>query len=244
MMKFYKSISSYYDDIFPYNSVQKDFVLSSTGGEYRNKSILDIGCGTGNLTFELSKHFKKISAIDFDRDMVRMATSKIKEPGSNIHFTCLNMLDIAKHFALSSFDLILCFGNTLVHLVNYGEIESFLRQTKALLKPGGKLLLQIIHYDRILKQDIRSLPLIENQRIRFERFYRRRPETGKMEFTTVLTLKKKKQIIKNNIELFPILKNETEHILKAVGYSDIIFYGSFKREKLSENSIPLIIESQ
>jgi SAM-dependent methyltransferase len=243
MGTFYKSIALYYDDIFPYSSVQKDFVLAMAGNQCEEKSLLDIGCGTGNLTIELSKHFKNIIGIDYDRDMVRMATLKMKEPGRNIQFITLNMLDIATHFAISSFDFIICFGNTLVHLGDSGEIESFLRQTGKLLKPGGKLLLQIVHYDRIIKKAIRNLPLIENERVRFERFYQHHPEAGKMEFTTVLIPKDSKRIIRNKIDLYPILKDEIERILEAAGYSRTIFYGSFKREPLSENSIPLIVKA-
>lgn len=244
MTTFYHSIAPYYDDIFPYNAVQKDFVLTSAGNQPEKKSVLDIGCGTGNLTLELSKDFKDIIGIDYDRDMVRRASSKTESSESNIDFQYLNMLDIEKHFIPASFDIILCFGNTLVHLADSGEIKSLIRQTRKSLKPGGKLLLQIVHYDRILKQDIGSLPLVDNPKIRFERYYSFNPETGKIEFSTVLTMKGTGKIIKNKIELYPILKSEIEQILIAAGYSSTFFYGSFKGEKLSENSIPLIIEAR
>lgn len=244
MTTFYQSIAQSYDDIFPYNPVQKNFVLFSAGEENRKQSVLDVGCGTGNLTLELSKEFKAIIGIDYDRDMVRMASSKIERSESNIGFQYLNMLDIERHFTPAVFDVIICFGNTLVHLTGSKEIETFLLQTRKLLRPGGKLLLQLVHYDRVLKQDIRSLPLIENKLIRFERFYGRRKDSGKLNFETTLFIKNTGRTIKNSIELYPVLKEEIELLLLNAGYTDIMYYGSFKQEPLSENSIPLIIEAK
>ena len=243
-MKFYKSIAKYYDYIFPYNSNQKDFIISSINEPYREKSVLDIGCGTGNLTLELSKCFNNIVGIDSDREMIRLAKSKIKRFVNSIGFKYLNMLDIGKHFAPSVFDVIICFGNTLVHLADSGEIESFLMQTKTLLKPGRKLLLQIVHYDRILKQSIQLLPLIENEMVKFERYYSYHRQQRVIDFKTILTVKKENRVIKNCVQLYPLLKKEVENILKNVGYRKIFYYGSFKKEGFTQHSPPLIIEAR
>ncbi len=243
-MKFYKRIAPYYDDIFPYNSIQKDFVLSTSDGQNQEKYILDIGCGTGNLALELSDHFDKVIGIDIDQEMIGLARAKAKALGSRAEFECMGMLEIERHFIDCLFDLIACFGNTLVHLGDSGEIESFLSKARKLLKPGGKLLVQIVHYDRILIQDIRSLPLIENHRIRFERFYCLRKDSGKINFETTLFIKNTGRTIKNSIELYPVMKEEIELLLFNAGYADIMYYGSFKGEMLSENSIPLIIEAR
>jgi glycine/sarcosine N-methyltransferase len=242
-MKFYSSIALYYDDIFPYNPVQKDFITSSIKPPCRGKTLLDIGCGTGNLSLELSKDFKSVMGIDLDRSMIGMAKSKLKGHGNNIEFMNLNMLTIGKYFPTSAFYVIICFGNTLVHLASKKEIEFFLGQARSLLKPGGKLMLQIVHYDRILKQHIRTLPLIENGRVRFERYYRHDSQSGKIIFNTILTVKKNMRLIKNSTELYPIVKNEVRIILQNAGFREILFYGGFNREVLTEDSIPLVIEA-
>ena len=243
MATFYQSIAKFYDDIFPLNPLQKDFVLTSAGDRPKNKSLLDIGCGTGSLVLELEESFEKDAGIDADPDMIEAARRKARAAGSGAVFECLNMLDIGHRFRNNGFDIILCFGNTLVHLADAAEIGDFLKQTKRLLHPGGKLLLQIVHYDRIIARDIRELPLIENKRIRFERFYHYSAETGKMEFETVLRVRDSDLVVRNRIELFPILKDEIELLLLNAGYSDIMYYGNFKGEPLSELSAPLIIEA-
>lgn len=240
---FYKSIAKYYDYIFSYNPDQKDFILSMINELYKNRCVLDIGCGTGNLTIELSKLFEKVIGIDLDVDMINIAESKKRENGNKIDFKCLNMLEIKNHFTPLTFDLIVSFGNTLVHLNNSEEIEDFLKQTKIILKPGGKLLLQIINYDRILAYDIQSLPLIQNENIKFERYYKYHAERKKIIFETILTVKERNRVIKKKVELYPILKNEIKNILSKAGFATVLFYGNFKKENITATSVPLIIEA-
>lgn len=161
-MSFYESIADYYEKIFPLNKAQLDFVKNSFE-ETSSLSALDIGCGIGSLSFELSKLFREVTAIDLDASMLEKAK---KKHGKNIHFQKLNMLGIEKEFGREAFDAILCFGNTLVHLDGSDEIFDFFKQSKRVLKKNGKLLFQIIQYDRIIDQNIKGLPTIENNEIK------------------------------------------------------------------------------
>ena len=56
-MNFYQSISDHYDEIFPLNKAQVDFVEKSFDN-VDELSLLDIGCGTGNLSFEIEGKYK------------------------------------------------------------------------------------------------------------------------------------------------------------------------------------------
>ncbi len=71
-MAFYKSISEHYDDIFPLNPMQLDFVLKSFDTTSGLK-VLDVGCGTGSLSIALAPHFGKVIGIDPDAKMLDLA---------------------------------------------------------------------------------------------------------------------------------------------------------------------------
>jgi 2-polyprenyl-3-methyl-5-hydroxy-6-metoxy-1,4-benzoquinol methylase len=244
MNKFYQSIAGYYDDIFPLNKHQVEFIVSSMNGKTRTGNVLDIGCGTGNLSLELAKHFNKVEAIDLDQEMISIARSKAKTTSSKVIFTTLNMLDIEKQFNPAEFEAILSFGNTMVHLKNHIEIGDLLNQIKKLLKSGGKLFLQIVNYDCILEQNIKALPLINNRKVKFERYYEYIPERDIISFTTVLTVKKKNRIVKNRVELYPLRKNELKKLLQKAGFENPLFFGSFARESFSRTSLLLIVEAE
>ena len=242
-MEFYKSIANYYDCIFPYDQVQSYFIESSIAERHKKKRILDIGCGTGLLLQKMSKSFFEVVGIDLNDKMIDLGKKRLHGINKNINFINLNMLKIKEYFSKKSFDLIYCFGNTLVHLDNIKQIRNFIFQTKYLLKPGGKLLLQIINYDYILKNSISSLPTIENEDIKFERLYRYDKNRNKIEFSTLLTIKQNGISIKNEVKLYPLLKIEIANILEQAEFNDIIYYCDFNKNELKDDSIALVLEA-
>ncbi len=241
-MSFYKSIANYYNYIFPPNQLQAEFIKSSLPVEQCN-NVLDIGCGTGNLSFQIAQFAKNVAGIDLDSEMLSIANDINKKENKQIKFYNMNMLDIKNNFDKDQFDLIASFGNTLVHLNNIDEVCDFFEQTKYILKPNGKLLLQIINYDRIIENKIDYLPTIENEYIKFQRDYIYHKQIRKIDFNTTLTVKKDDLIIKNSVSLFPILKEEITTILLNCGYHKIKIYSNFKRKEHSTESIPTIIEA-
>ncbi len=241
-MAFYKSISEHYDDIFPLQPAQPEFVKNGFDNT-SELSLLDIGCGTGSLSIALAPHFKNVIGIDPDEKMLEMAIEKAGANHSNLSFHPFGMLDIQKQFAPQSFDAILCFGNTLVHLPSEKEVFEFLKQAKNILKPAGKLFIQIINYDRIFTGNISGLPAIENDRIKFVRNYHYDEQLSSLDFETILTLKSGGEKIRNSIPLYPIRKKVLEKMLYDNSFTNLQFYGNFKRDAYHPDSIPLIIET-
>lgn len=241
-MDFYQSISKYYQYIFPLNKMQLDFIGKSHPQAKDQLSILDIGCASGDLSLELAKTYQKVIGIDLDKGMIDQAITKGKNY-KNLEFHLQNMLELDTAFESNSFDIIACFGNTLVHLNSDDEVLQFFRNAKAVLKKDGKLLFQIINYDRIIDQKIDHLPTIENDVIKFERNYKYHPSLGKVDFETILSIKENKNSIQNCIALLALRKSKVEELLQKAGFTNISFFGNFKRENLTENSMPLIVEA-
>lgn len=236
-MSFYKSISKHYKSIFPYNSAQNNFILkhiNNTNTSY----LLDIGCAIGELANNLSYNFKKIDAIDLDIDMLEIA--KQQKVNSNIEFEALNMLQLKDKYDSDTLDAISCFGNTLVHLNSEDEVSDFFNISYSILKEKGKLLIQIINYDRIIDNNINYLPTIENEDIKFIRNYTYNKK-DKISFETCLEIKEESKLIKNSIQLLDIRKETINKLLTEAGFKDIEYYGNFKSESLNKESIPLII---
>jgi len=222
MEKFYTEIARYYDYIFPVGNAQLQLILETAG--HPPKEILDVACGSGGYSKSLSDMGYSVTAIDLDESMVQI----LKEKDERINAQVLNMLDI--NDLTGSFNLIFCIGNSLVHLNDLKEIGLFLKSCKNKLKTNGKLLLQIVNYDRILDKEITSLPEIKNEEknLRFERYYNYLPEQHKIDFKTILTVNG--EVLENHILLFPIKSEELKELLKAAGFTGVEFYGSFKKD--------------
>jgi glycine/sarcosine N-methyltransferase len=238
-MSFYEEIADYYDLIFPFNKAHIDFVKSCIEEPYRSKTVLDVGCGTGDLVIALADIGFHAIGIDYDAKMLDKAGEKINKE-NNVVFNRLDMREIALYFNVPTFNAVLCLGNTLVHLTGLAEIESFCKQIKSVLKDKGRFLLQILNYDHILDHNIKSLPLIENNIIAFERYYKYDDINNLIDFKTVLTVKESKRIIENTILLYPLRKQELDMALRKAGFTDITYYGDFDKKELREDSLPLI----
>ena len=236
---FYESIAKVYDYIFPKNRKQLEFVESIKKISNEEK-ILDIGCATGNLTELLGEKTRNIVGIDLDKELLKEA--KYKHP--NLNFENMNMLKINEKFEENSFDRVVSFGNTLVHLDSREEVEEFFQKVYKTLKFNGFFIVQIINYNRIIEKNIKNLPTIDNEKVKFVRDYEYDKSIGKVDFITELTIKEANLKIKNNIKLLALTKVEIQKFLGETGFRNIEFYGDFEGRELSDNSEALIFVAQ
>ncbi len=239
-MSFYKNIADYYDDIFPLNMDQVDFIESKFR-VLEGKKILDLGCGTGSLNIMLGRRGAAVRGLDLNERMIVQAKKK-KPQAINVQFVQGNMLDLNSFLPGVNFDVICSFGNTLVHLKNKNEIEKVISLVSSKLKSSGTFMVQIINYDRIIAQSIEELPLIENSNVRFQRIYHKK-KNKTLEFTSLITLKESQEEFKQSASLFALTKNELEDIL-GLYFKDIKWWGSFKREEWTDNSFHTIVEAK
>jgi 2-polyprenyl-3-methyl-5-hydroxy-6-metoxy-1,4-benzoquinol methylase len=229
---FYKNISTFYDYIFPKNPQQLNF-LESIRPISKDEKILDIGCATGNLTSLIYEKNKEVIGLDLDEDLLDIA----KDKNPHIKFLAQNMLELDS-FGPESFDRIVSFGNTLVHLDNQQTVKAFFEKVHKALKDTGHFTVQIINYDYIYDHNVHELPLIDNDMVTFERYYDLYQDH--VDFKSKLLIKSTGQSIKNLIPLLNLKKSFLETCLKEVGFSDITFYGNFKGQPLADNSLPLV----
>ena len=144
---------------------------------------------------------------------------------------------------LPMFDTIINIGNTLSHLDNKDEVQTFLKKAYNQLTQGGKLILQMVNFEKYFAQKegnyLGNLPLIENEKVKFERSYYLNSD-NKVIFRTVLD-----ETIANEELLQPILSEELTLWLSQIGFKDLKLYGNFKKEPFNpETSMALIVTAQ
>ncbi|WP_291857841.1 bifunctional 2-polyprenyl-6-hydroxyphenol methylase/3-demethylubiquinol 3-O-methyltransferase UbiG [Marinilabilia sp.] len=241
-MSFYKSISPFYDYIFPPAPLQVNFI-NRVAGNIAGKRILEAGCGTGNLALQLVEQGAMVEGIDLDPEMIAFAQEKAVRK-ENVRFSVLDVLKINEKWEASIFDAVVSFGNTLVHLNDLEQVSQLFLNVWAVLKPGSSVIVQIINYDRIFDKQIQGLPTIENDEIKFERFYDFNDSAASIDFRTILKVKQSGEEICNVVKLLPLRRQQLETLLKNCGFENVLFYGNFKGETLSMDSVPLIVSAQ
>lgn len=126
-------------------------LLASAGWkleQLRGKTILDGGCGTGEITCSMAAYAKKVVGIDVSRASLEYAhelASRFKLP--NVHFRAKNILTLSSK---EKFDMVTSFG-VLHHTPN--PRKGFDRLS-ACLKPGGYCFIGFYHPHGGLSQRI------------------------------------------------------------------------------------------
>lgn len=245
-MEFYEMIGRHYDTLFPPSEPQKEFLkkqLDELDGEGRPLKILDLGCATGGYALYVAQLGHQVTAVDLDTAMIEILTRSVKE-GMTQEGSSLAVQAYADDLrALESYgenyDLIYCIGNTLVHLDSLTEVRSFVQSAYKMLKPGGRLIIQSVNYDRVLKENIQRLPEIhrEEPELHFIRTYKHVP--GAIEFVGQLTDETGKTW-DSKTKLLPILKDDLKKAFILSGFSEIGIYGDFTEKPFSFESPALV----
>jgi SAM-dependent methyltransferase len=239
-MSFYSGIAPYYDLIFPYDEVQIGF-LGSAMGSVDRRGFLDIGCATGTVLSEFADRFDKVTGIDLDPSLLRLAAEKMI-PGEEKKVELLecDMRELSTMFQDEVFSFVTCLGNTIPHLNGPGEVRSFLRNVRNLLEAGGVFVFQTMNYDRILDNHVRGLPVIEANDITFERYYTEPDERGMITFDIVLDDPSREAEYRDSQRLYPIRKEDFEKSLREVGFVNVRYYGDYSGAAYDAESALLI----
>ncbi|MGL5693309.1 MAG: class I SAM-dependent DNA methyltransferase, partial [Peptostreptococcaceae bacterium] len=147
-MEQYNDFAYIYDELM--NDVDYDGwvkyieeIIKNEKAEVQN--ILELACGTGNLTIPLTKKNYDIAGIDISDQMLSVAREKAEKEGVEL---VLLQQDIAElDFDVTNLDCVLCACDGFNYVTYDDELESAFAKTHELLKPGGIFIFDISsHY--------------------------------------------------------------------------------------------------
>jgi len=118
--------------------------------------VLDVGTGSGTISFYLGERVKKIYGIDPDANLIKKRQAEIIQmvethkvsPTFNVDFEILGAEDIGVRFPVSYFDTIVCWGS--VH--HFGDYIKAMKGISQTCKPGGTLII----FDAFFPESVRD----------------------------------------------------------------------------------------
>lgn len=97
------------------------------------KTVIDIGCGTGELVFRLAKKSINVLGIDTNTEMIKYAREKGKRLKiQNIEFKKIDAVDIDQIISKKSFDYAIF--SMFFHQLNSGEANRILKTVLRIMK--------------------------------------------------------------------------------------------------------------
>ena len=141
-------------------SFRKRLILATQMTAGISGRLLDCACGTGEITAAIlvSGRFATATIVDLSPRMLELARERmamgLKAPGiDNLEFKSADIFEFAGQAQAGQFDLILCLGL----VAHTGRLDDLLVKLKALLTPGGRILLQSRLLDHAGMKIIRAL---------------------------------------------------------------------------------------
>lgn len=95
---------------------------------------LDLACGTGSLTLELSRRGLDIYGVDASVEMLSEARAKSGEAGLDILFLCQKMQELDLY---GTVDTVVCTLDSLNHLQGRGELAKAFERVSFFMDQGG-----------------------------------------------------------------------------------------------------------
>ncbi|HKP59511.1 MAG TPA: methyltransferase domain-containing protein, partial [Polyangiales bacterium] len=126
-------------------SRQVDFMQASLGVS-KGTALLDVGCGLGQHALEFARRGCLVVALDLALPMITRAAEDAQQENLRINFLHKDIRDIGFE---GTFDAVICVGTTFGFFDDEQNREVLGRLANA-LKPGGRLLLEVINRDHVL----------------------------------------------------------------------------------------------
>ena len=116
-----------------------DAVARAAVGGTQAPHVLEIGCGSGNLTQALLARGAHVTAIDFNPEMLDVARQKLSAAGGQVDLQEMAAVEIADRFPAAHFDVI---ASTLALSEMSEEEQAYvLAAAWRVLRPGGRLVI-------------------------------------------------------------------------------------------------------
>lgn len=139
----YGAIAAYYDRLnaeIDYTA-WADFICSFfTENKTPVKSILDLACGTGSMTMELSRRGYDMTGADISCDMLAEARRRSDADGLDILYIRQDMRDIELH---DTVDAAVCCLDAINYLTDTAGLAACFSGVKRYLTPGGLFIFDV-----------------------------------------------------------------------------------------------------
>ncbi len=220
-MEFYRILSKAYDEVFPFSEATFTFLKQHAAG-----NVLDVGCATGAYVRKFHQEGFSAEGIEYVPELIKY--TKDIQTG--------DMRRLPESFG-GRFSLVYCIGNTLAHCTDASDAENILGGFARTLQSGGKAVIQILNYARILKKRPAELPLIETDNVRFVRNYSYMEKNIK--FTGTLTAEG--QTSSSSVTLYPLTHEELSEAALKAGFSSCVHYGDFAGARFDESESFMLV---
>lgn len=99
--------------------------------------VLDLGCGTGNMTEFLAQHGYDMIGVDYSEEMLEIASGKKEESGNDILYLCQDMREFELYGTVRA---VVSVCDSINYMTEPEDLKEVFRLVNNYLDPGGVFL--------------------------------------------------------------------------------------------------------
>lgn len=120
------------------DQAQPDLMQLEAEGVLKGRSILDVGCGTGDNAIYLAQRGYRVAGIDFSSSAIKIAHRKAQDASVKVDFRVFDALKLSD------------FSETVESVIDYGlfhqfsgtQLKQYVNSLATVLQPEGRLIVQ------------------------------------------------------------------------------------------------------
>ncbi len=142
-MNEYRALGAFYDRLMPQtdNLVRADYLLALFARFGENpRSILDLACGTGEMTVTLAEQGFDMTGVDGSEEMLAEAAGKATGFTDEILLLCQDMRELDLRDTVEG---AICLQDSLNHLLKTADLQAVFDRLRLFVAPGGLVLFDV-----------------------------------------------------------------------------------------------------
>jgi glycine/sarcosine N-methyltransferase len=239
---FYAELADHYDDMarFAERLESEQKVLSLWQKKLACQTVVDVGCGTGLHAVVLARLGMQVTAIDPSAAMLQRAAENAKANAVSLTLLPITMQKLGRSIKTEQ-DAVFCLGNTLPHILTIRSLQASLKSVYKTLKPGGALVIQILNYEHVLRQQQRIVQISRSGDSEYIRFY---DFLGKRLRFNVLMIKGSTPPFRRQL-LSTMLRPLSQPLLKSIlhqcGFVALEFFANLSQAPFAVDTSPNLV---
>ncbi len=240
-MELFENIAEYYDELYPVSDELKKFYKEETKTFVRPVKHLSIGCGTGTFEHYLAKNDTDVTGLETVFPLIESANRKRRTQLMSLRFFQMSSLEMCRFLGKSFYDVISIPNGRVVFTYDQTLMAKFFYDCKQLLRPRGKLILELPNFEKFLPKEGCELPVKESIRARLFSKIEVDPDGRNFLYQEIENGNGKRFVVTKDAQILPLTKDKIETFAKDAGFKKLSFYGDYSHKDFTKDSDSLVV---
>lgn len=235
----YARLAARYDRMIRENP-ERDAFFRDLFARRSVRSLLDCACGTGRDLIAFHRMGLTVQGSDLSEAMLAQARSNLAKAGIEIPLQRIDFRELAAQFE-RRFDAVVCLSNSINELLDDAEVLRALGAMRAVLRPGGLVVVDQGQTDASVRQRPLYEPVVKDRDLTRVFVMEYDNDLITVHVLDFLHTGEEMGFDETTVRLRIRLRDDWQRLFSEAGFSTVDLYGSWKGAKYDNETAERLI---